>query len=146
MKAVQKGFTLIELMIVIAIVAILVALAVPAYQDYAIRAKVSECIAGAAPAKLAVSEYWQTVGSSPTTTDLAGIDTTSTTPFCSALTYATSVITVTTNANTGAEIPPTVTLTATRPQNNGPVQWTCNLSSAAGTARHVPSNCRAAAP
>lgn len=51
------GFTLIELMIVISIVAILVTLAVPAYQEYSTRAKVTECMVGAAPAKLAVSEY-----------------------------------------------------------------------------------------
>ena len=48
MKRVQQGFTLIELMIVIAIVAILVALAVPAYKDYTVRTKVAECINGAA--------------------------------------------------------------------------------------------------
>ena len=60
MKRVQKGFTLIELMIVIAIVAILVALAVPAYQDYTIRAKVAECVNAAAVAKLNISEFRET--------------------------------------------------------------------------------------
>ena len=72
MKRVQKGFTLIELMIVIAIVAILVALAVPAYRDYTIRAKVAECVNGAAVPKLNVSEYRETVGIYPSTGDLAG--------------------------------------------------------------------------
>ena len=61
----QQGFTLIELMIVIAIVAILVALAVPAYKDYTIRAKVTECVNGAAVAKLQISEYRETVGHYP---------------------------------------------------------------------------------
>jgi type IV pilus assembly protein PilA len=65
MKRNQRGFTLIELMIVIAIVAILVALAVPAYKDYAVRAKVAECINAAAVPKLAISEHRET--SSPTT-------------------------------------------------------------------------------
>jgi type IV pilus assembly protein PilA len=60
-----KGFTLIELMIVIAIVAILVTLAVPAYQDYVVRAKVAECISGAAPIKLEIYEYRELVGSWP---------------------------------------------------------------------------------
>lgn len=60
-----EGFTLIELMIVIAIVAILVALAVPAYKDYTIRTKVGECVNGAAVPKLAISEYRES--SSPST-------------------------------------------------------------------------------
>ena len=62
MKRTQTGFTLIELMIVIAILGILAAIAIPAYQDYSIRAKTSEAINTAAPAKLAVSEYYQSEG------------------------------------------------------------------------------------
>jgi len=59
MKRVSKGFTLIELMIVIAIIAILLALAIPAYQDYTIRAKVGEGLSLAASPKLAVTETCQ---------------------------------------------------------------------------------------
>ena len=62
---VSRGFTLIELMIVIAIVAVLVALAVPAYKDYTVRAKVAECINGAAVPKLAISEYRMSTSSWP---------------------------------------------------------------------------------
>lgn len=69
----SKGFTLIELMIVIAIVAILVALAVPAYQDYIIRAKVTECVAASAPAKTSISEFRQTIGRWPTNNSEAAL-------------------------------------------------------------------------
>ena len=62
----QKGFTLIELMIVIAIIGILAAIAIPAYQDYTVRSKVSEGLNLAGAAKLAVSEVWDSLGTLPT--------------------------------------------------------------------------------
>src|SRR5215472_5090157 len=66
MKAVQKGFTLIELMIVVAIIGILAAIAIPAYQDYTVRSKVTEGLNLAASAKVAVSEGFQS-------NDMAGV-------------------------------------------------------------------------
>lgn len=62
MKKIQQGFTLIELMIVIAILGILMAIAIPAYQDYTVRARVSEGMNVASSAKLAVAETRQSIG------------------------------------------------------------------------------------
>src|SRR5512144_1289058 len=65
MNRLQQGFTLIELMIVVAIVGILAAIALPAYQDYVIRSKMSEVTAAIAACKTSVSEYAATKGSFP---------------------------------------------------------------------------------
>ena len=73
MKRNQAGFTLIELMIVIAILGILAAIAIPAYQDYSVRAKVSEAINVASPAKLAVAEFLSSEGRWPTNRTEAGV-------------------------------------------------------------------------
>jgi type IV pilus assembly protein PilA len=103
MKRVQQGFTLIELMIVVAIVGILAAIALPAYQDYVIRSKMSEGEAAAAACKTSVSEYLSVhsaAGLAPIDTDLSGCSTT-VTQFVSGLAVGAGVISVSTQ-NTGA--------------------------------------------
>jgi len=74
MKKLQQGFTLIELMIVVAIIGILAAIAIPAYQDYTIRAQVSEGLNLASGAKAAVSEAFMDSGIMPTSNALAGME------------------------------------------------------------------------
>ena len=73
MKKLQKGFTLIELMIVVAIIGILAAIAIPAYQDYTIRAQVSEGMTLAAAAKAAVAETFLNTGEAPVNRTIAGM-------------------------------------------------------------------------
>ena len=73
MTKLQKGFTLIELMIVVAIIGILAAIAIPAYQDYTIRAQVSEGLNLSAAAKAAIAETFLNTGVAPATRTLAGM-------------------------------------------------------------------------
>lgn len=86
-KQVQQGFTLIELMIVVAIIGILAAVAIPAYQDYTIRARVTEGIGFAAAAKTSVAEYYISQGEMPTDATEAGFTTDVSTEIVQGLSY-----------------------------------------------------------
>ena len=126
----QKGFTLIELMIVVAIVGILAAIAIPAYQDYTIRARVTEGLSFASAAKVTVSENMQT----GQTNRSLGWEAPAPTENVSSVAVDSSsgVITV------AAVGPTTVTMTPTLDSATGVVKWACT-----GTpAKYVPANCR----
>ncbi len=139
MKRVQQGFTLIELMIVVAIIGILAAIALPAYQDYATRSKMSEVIVMMEPAKLAVSETASSLGDlALVTVANSGYVFPGATQFVSgvAITDATGVVTATSTVPnaTGA-----VVLTPTQIAGSAQLTWVC---SSAIPAKYLPSSCR----
>ena len=147
MKSVQKGFTLIELMIVIAIIGILAAIALPAYQDYTIRAKISELVVKADSCKTSVTEYYTSQGVLPTTAQMAGCSTTATNIAGTLTVGAAGIITVPAVVGaTGVPVAATgnfVLLPAVGATTGDPLTWTCNA--AAGTtiaSKYLPANCR----
>jgi type IV pilus assembly protein PilA len=141
MKRVQQGFTLIELMIVVAIVGILAAIALPAYQDYTIRARVSEAAAAAGACKTSVAEFFASKATLPANEDAAGCSgTTSATQFVASTTVSSGIITVTLSSDTklGGATGGTLVLTPTTAAGNVISTWLCT-----GTpTKFMPGSCR----
>ena len=127
MSHMQKGFTLIELMIVIAIIGILAALAVPMYLDYAVRSQVAEGLNLAAGTKVAVTEYYQDQGVFPASNAEAGVEDSGniTGAYVTQLQVTgAGLIQVTFGNNVNVKIDGAV-LTMTPVDNDGSVQWSC---------------------
>ena len=145
----QQGFTLIELMIVVAIIGILAAIAIPAYQDYTIRAQVSEGLNLSGGAKTAVTEFFQDRGDLPTDNGEAGIaeDDEIIGNYVSNVDVEDGVITITYDADDPFEANQAIdglTLTLTPDTSNpGSVAWTCSSDDLEN--KHLPAACRTAA-
>ena len=162
-RTLQKGFTLIELMIVVAIIGILAAVALPAYQDYTVRAKVTEGLTLASSYKTAVSETFASGGPSAMVacTDAATCQAMGITflglnkNVTSIVTDKTGIITINYSA---AVVPSTANQLSLVPQTNAatpadldlsaaasaglPFQWTCRPGGTAIQAKYLPANCR----
>ena len=142
----QQGFTLIELMIVVAIIGILAAIAIPAYQDYTIRAQVSEGLSLSAGAKAAVAEFYQDQGAWPTDNTEAGIELPAniTGKYVQTVTVTAAggngVITVLYGLDANANING-ASLTMTAQDNAGSVGWTC-ADGAGLQNKWLPAACR----
>ena len=143
MKNVQKGFTLIELMIVVAIIGILAAIALPAYQDYTARSQLSEALSLAGGARTAVTEFWTTEGAFPSTNASAGLAAASdiTGSYVASVNVGTTrgqIIATMASSGVASGIQNS-TLTLSAVTTAGSIEWVCKGSA---LDKLLPANCR----
>lgn len=141
-RTMQKGFTLIELMIVVAIIGILAAVALPAYQDYTTRAKVSEVVLAASSARSSLAEAYATNETFPSNMSAAGLSTQSS-KYVKSIGYAgdSTKATITVTAQGDSRIN-NKTLKLQGTPSNGVVVWKCGAPSDGIETKYLPASCR----
>jgi type IV pilus assembly protein PilA len=126
MKAMQKGFTLIELMIVVAIIGILAAIAIPAYQDYTVRSQVTEGLNLASPLETGIAEYFANTGSFPTTlSEALGTSSSPSGKYVGSITITGSDIVVLYGNQANANLATTTLALAPYLDANNDIVWVC---------------------
>ncbi|MDP2177653.1 pilin [Methylicorpusculum sp.] len=144
MQKVQQGFTLIELMIVVAIIGILAAVAIPAYQDYIARSQMTEALSLAGGPKTAIAEFWGTNGTFPADNAAAGVAEPDEIAgkYVASVEVANGLITATMQTVGVSAGIQGATLLISPSRGAGSIRWTCK----AGTvnAKYIPSSCKPA--
>ena len=146
-RSIQKGFTLIELMIVVAIIGILAAVALPAYQDYTKRSHVSEGMSLASGAKSALTEYYSTNGEWPSDNTKAGLASAASIKGNAVRSVEVDTSTITVTFNTKVEAGKILVFKGSAGDTAGSVEWNCKPDSDATTPtdinpKFLPASCR----
>lgn len=142
LRTMQKGFTLIELMIVVAIIGILAAIALPAYQDYTARSQMSEALTLASGAKGAVTETYSNIGTWPSNNTSAGLATATniTGKYVAQVDVSRGPIVATMKSTGVAAGIASATLTLSPITHSGSIEWKCKKGTP--DAKYYPASCR----